>query len=246
MVDVVCADRSEVRHGHGAVERRRVDHALRQQAVLVHPLEKIDAEAAEPGNGEQLADQIVGAVRVALGAVFLDVAVDRLLHVEDRHVAVEIHLVHRAFVLAGFENDHADRNFAARIDRFVDDKAVEVREVAERAEKSRENDAEVRDRNALLALFVQVLLDRLELDIDLGHIHRVAAARHDVRGNLVHRLDRLDPSSVFSHIRSPFWMLSVFAAKRKNCFTKPRLHVIISNKHIIPYEWKYYKRGRLF
>ena len=210
VIDRVGADAREVCDRHRAVERARVDDALRQKTELVHRFEHTHAEAAQSRDLQEDPDQIVGRIRIALAAVFRDVFLQCLMHLVDRELRFEVHLVHRALGFAGLQDHHADRDLIARIDRFVHDEAVDDRILGNRPDIRRKHQPEVGVILALRALFVEVCLHRFDRDVDLHHVHGITALIHDMRRDLIHRLRGLDASSVFSHACSPSFELAGF------------------------------------
>ena len=199
MVNVICTNARKIRDRHAAMERACLDDAFGQQAVLVHPFQQADRHAAQPRDLQQRADEIVRGIGVARFPIAVDVLVHRVLHVEDGVGRLKVHLVHRTLVFARLEHHHADRDLVARIDALVYNEPIQKRMLRDRADVCCDDQRQMRDRLPFLPLLVEISLHRLLYEIDLDHIHGVVALVHHVRRDLVHRLHRLDASSVFSH-----------------------------------------------
>jgi hypothetical protein len=125
MEDMVCADARKVGDGHARVEGARVDETSRQQPVTVHNPEQSDSKVDEAGDVEQIPNEVVGLVGVALRAVFGHVPFDGFMNGENIVFHMEVHLIHGTVHFARLEHDHGDGEFVALVDALVGDEAVE-------------------------------------------------------------------------------------------------------------------------
>lgn len=202
VVDVAGLDRRQIGDEQAGVERAQVDDLAGQQPVLVQMVRQPHHEFGQPGHGEHHPCELIGAVFLLRVSVGLDGIGDLLLDGEHGVAGLEIdlqrRLVRRA-VRQLLQDNEGHAEVVAPVDVAVHHEVVQLGVGLYRLVVCGDDDGHVVDAHAAAALFADVGLNGLLVDVLGDGVPGIVSLGHDVGHRRYNGRQVFDSRSVRAH-----------------------------------------------